>query len=122
VSTGIGKAGSLSLFLPVFDLGAIVDYQVKKDTVVNNGVDTALVNKNYQVKLGQIFSPGVFFVYGAPINIPLSLGVGAQYGPGLGKIEGGNALVSNPQWRWCIFLSVDLPFFNLYNRTKKYKQ
>jgi hypothetical protein len=49
-----------------------------------------------------------------PYNLPLSLGVGAQYGPGLSKIEAGdNTVVTNPSWRWNIFLAVDIPFFTL---------
>jgi hypothetical protein len=122
-SYGLKKGGSISLFGSLLDIGAIVDFQLKKDSVAtSSGSDSAVLNKDYKVKLGQIFSPGAYVVYGLPLNIPLSIGFGGQYGPGLGKIEtNGNTIVNNPQWRWNIFLAVDIPFFNLVNSPKKYK-
>jgi hypothetical protein len=115
-----GKYGSLSLFLEAFDLGAIVDYQLKTDTVANgSGTPTTAVSKSYSVQLGQILSPGVYVEYGAPANLPLALGFGGQYGPGLSKINAtGQATVSNPSWRWNFTLTVDLPLFNIWNITK----
>jgi len=113
--------GSLSLFAELFDLGAIVDYQLKADsTVGSNGANTAVVSKNYSIKLGQIVSPGVYAVYGAGGNLPLAFGFGGQYGPGLSKIDAGTKTVlNNPGWRWNFFLTVDLPFFNLVNTSKE---
>ncbi len=114
------KKGSLSLFGALFDVGAIVDYKLKKDSVVStSGTSTSVVTKDYSVELGQIFSPGLYAVYGFPWNLPLSLGFGAQYGPGLSKIESGdNVVLNNPSWRWNFFLAVDLPLFNLVNKSK----
>jgi hypothetical protein len=108
------KGGSLSLFIPLFDIGAAVDYQLTKDSNV--------ISKNYSIKLGQIVSPGVYAVYGFFSNLPLSLGFGAQYGPGLSKINSdGNTVITNPSWRWNFFLAVDLPFFNVVNKPKSAK-
>ncbi len=115
------RAGSLSVFASLFDLGAIVDYKLKKDSIPNSsGTGTeVVVDKDYEVKFGQIFSPGGYLVYGFFGNLPLSLGVGAQYGPGLSKIEAGNnAVLTNPSWRWNVFLAVDMPFFTLKNKVK----
>jgi hypothetical protein len=115
------SGGSLSLFGSLIDLSAIVDYKLKKDSTVNaNGTaNTNAVSKDYKIKLGQIFSPGVFVVYGFFSNLPLSLGVGGQYRPGLSKINVDNTTVlNNPSWRWSIFLAVDIPFFNLHNKMK----
>lgn len=115
------SGGSLSLFGSLIDLSAIVDYKLKKDSTVNaNGTaNTNAVSKDYKIKLGQIFSPGVFVVYGFFGNLPLSLGVGGQYGPGLSKINVDNTTVlNNPSWRWSVFLAVDIPFFNLHNKMK----
>lgn len=127
VSYGLNKGpgkniGSVSLFASMFDLGAIVDYRLKKDSVVNgNGTETEKISKDYKIELGQIFSPGAYVVYGFFGNIPLSLGFGAQYGPGLSKIEtSGNTVINNPSWRWNAFLSVDIPFFTLGNKAKRY--
>lgn len=109
--------GALSLFVPFLDLGAIVDYKLKyKD----EGTSTeSIESKDYTIELGQIFSPGIYAVYGWGANIPLSIGFGGQYGPGLSKIDAdNNTEVSNPYWKWNAFLSVDIPLFNLANKAK----
>jgi hypothetical protein len=111
------RGGSLSAFVSLFDLGAIVDYKLKKDsTITDNGSKEQVVSKDYEIQLGQILSPGGYLVYGFPWNLPLSLGLGAQYGPGLSKIEAGNnTVLTNPSVRWNIFLAVDIPLFNIKN-------
>jgi hypothetical protein len=121
-SWGAKKWGSFSLFASLFDLGAIVDYQLRQDSVpTSNTSTTPVVKKDYSVKLGQIFSPGGYFVYGFGGNIPLSFGIGAQYGPGLGKVDvSGATVINGPTWRWNAFLAVDIPFFTLKNNPKKY--
>jgi hypothetical protein len=122
--TSWGNLGSLSLFASAFDLGAIIDYKLKQDpsvTTSTNAADASSKTKAYSVNLNQLFSPGVHIVYGFFSNLPLSLGVGAEYGPGLSTITTtGTSNVINPCWRFNIFLAVDLPFFNLINtpRTK----
>lgn len=123
LSTSLKKGGSLSLFGSLFDIGAIVDYQLKKDSVITtNGSTEEVLVKDYKIELGQILSPGGYLVYGFHGNIPLSIGWGGQYGPGLSKINEDNTTIfNNPQWRWNVFLSVDIPFFNLANKTKSYK-
>ena len=113
------KAGSLSLFGALFDLGAIVDYKLKKEPdVTSNDPNKTVISKDYKIELGQIFSPGIYLVYGSGLDLPLSLGVGGQYGPGLSKIDTGSPVLANPSWRWNIFLAVDLPFFTLANKSK----
>ncbi|HRI22525.1 MAG TPA: hypothetical protein PLA68_16300, partial [Panacibacter sp.] len=114
------KKGSLSIFTSLFDLGAIVDYNLKEEpNPTDTDPDATVIKKDYEVKLGQIFSPGVYVVYGFFNNIPLSLGFGSQYGPGLSKIDAANnAVVNNPSWRWNFFLAVDMPFFTLKNKVK----
>jgi hypothetical protein len=117
------KAGSFSLFGSLVDLGAIVDYQLKKDSVAtSSGGSEEVIRKDYKIRLGQLFSPGAYAIYGFGNNIPVSFGIGAQYGPGLGKIENsGNLIENNPQWKFNIFIAVDIPFFNLINTPKRYK-
>jgi hypothetical protein len=116
-----GKGGSLSLFTSLFDIGAIVDYKLRKEpnpTAPASG--DSVINKDYKIELGQIFSPGVYVVYGLGGNLPLSVGFGSQYGPGLSKIkDGSDPIAGNPRWRWNLFLAVDLPFFTIANRPKK---
>lgn len=122
-SVGMNKGGAVSLFASLFDIGAIVDYQLQKDTVITSATQTGTaIQKDYSIKLEQIISPGFYLVYGFPWNIPLALGAGAQYGPGLGKIDikSADLVQNNPSWRFNVFLAVDLPFFNLVNKTKGY--
>jgi hypothetical protein len=116
------QVGSVSIFGSLIDVGAIVDYDLKQEpTVPGDGTNaTNAVSKDYKIKLGQIFSPGVFLVYGFFDNIPLSLGFGTQYGPGLSKVttDDSTPVINNPSWRWSAFLSVDIPLFNLKNKIR----
>ena len=114
------EKGCFSLFISAFDLGAIVDYKLKKDsTVANDGSKEEVIAKDYHIQLGQILSPGAYIVYGFPWNLPLSLGFGAQYGPGLSEIDAGsNTVLTNPSVRWNAFLAVDIPLFNIKNHMK----
>lgn len=109
------KVGSLSIFASFLDLGAIVDYKLQKDSL--NPTSTT-ASKSYSIQLGQIFSPGLYAVYGFPWKLPLSIGIGNQYGPGLSKVTSDATTVDNPTWRWNVFLGVDLPFFTLSNKVK----
>ena len=116
-----GKGGSVSLFLSLLDVGAIVDYQLKSETITSpGGMDTTTIHKDYKVELGQIFSPGTYLVYGFPFRLPISFGIGGQFGPGLGQIDDNNdAVVNNPEWRWNAFLAVDIPLFNIVNVSRE---
>ncbi|TRX37305.1 hypothetical protein FNW52_04905 [Flavobacterium sp. ZT3R18] len=109
--------GSISLFAPLLDLGAIVDYKLEYE---NEGTpDETLESKDYTIELGQIFSPGAYIVYGIGANIPISIGIGGQYGPGLSRINDDKSTqVNNPYWKWNAFLSVDIPLFNFVNYPK----
>lgn len=95
-----GKCGALSVFVPVIDVGAIVNYQLNSDS-------TEVDQKIY---LANIFSPGGYLVYGMAWNLPISVGFGGQYGPGLVKM---GEDIWSPSWRWNFFLAVDIPIFNL---------
>jgi hypothetical protein len=128
-SHGFNKGGSISAFVSLIDIGAIVDYEIKQDTtftrsISNSAIDTtmiATVNKknDYKVELGQIFSPGLFLVYGAPWDIPLSLMIGCQYGPGLISISDENTSFVKPSLKWVASITVDIPWFTLSNTDKK---
>lgn len=110
LSTGFGKGGSLSLTGVLIDVGAIVDYQLSNDSTYINS----------KITFGNLFSPGGYIVYGMAWGLPISIGVGAQYGPGLSSIDSGNnTVVNSPNWRFGAFISVDIPFFNIYNKPKR---
>ena len=117
----LGQGGSFSVFATLLDIGAIADYDLKREPSATQQ-NTETVKKDYKVKLGQIFSPGGYIVYGVGGNIPLAVGFGAQYGPGLSKVDDvSGAQVINPSWRASIFLAVDIPLFTLKNSIKENK-
>lgn len=128
-SNGWNNRGSLGLFISLIDLGAIVDYEYNTDTsfstsVSSSSLDTTTVatvnSKNdYKVELGQIFSPGFYITYGFPIDIPIALSFGAQYGPGLIKINSNDTKLTDPDWKFVLTLTVDIPWFTIYNIEKK---
>ena len=99
------KGGSFSLFIPVIDVGAIVDYQL-----------TATNQIEQKIYLSNIWTIGAYIVYGFGANLPLALGFGAQYGPGLVKV--GND-INQLSWRVNAFLTFDIPIINLYHGVKK---
>ena len=103
-SKGFGNYGNLSLFIPVLDLGAIVDYKLSNDsteTVTN-------------LDINNVFSPGVYLVYGLP-KIPVSLGGGFQFSPQLGKINLNGSVIEPRKLRWNVFLALDLPLLRIFN-------
>jgi hypothetical protein len=99
------KGGSFSLFVPVIDVGAIVDYQL-----------TATNQIEQKIYLSNIWTIGSYIVYGFGANLPLALGFGAQYGPGLVKV--GND-INQLSWRVNTFVTFDIPIINLYHGVKK---
>lgn len=117
-SYGLKKAGSISLFGSILDIGAIVDYKLTSDSISGSGQTG--IKKEYTINLGQIVAPGGYIVWGLPWNLPLSLGFGTQYGPGLSSIDiSGQTVINNPTWRWSVFLCVDIPFVNIINKPKR---
>ena len=102
------KQGSFSIFIPFIDIGAFASFRLQDST-------TADLPK---VTLQNIFSPGVGVVYGIP-KVPLSIGYMWQYGPALREISATKATVSeNINNRNVLFLAVDIPLINFYNKTK----
>ncbi|PWL31375.1 MAG: hypothetical protein DCO96_04040 [Fluviicola sp. XM-24bin1] len=109
VATGFGRGGSLALNVSPLDVGAIVDYRLSENQMEIESVIT----------LGNIFSPGFHLVYGGPFQVPLSIGGGVQYGPGLTNVSAEGIEVNNaPGWSINAFLAVDMPLFNFYNRQR----
>jgi hypothetical protein len=59
-------------------------------------------------------------VYGLPFNIPIAIGFGGKFGPGLTGISTeGLSIENKPNWHLNAFLAVDMPLLNLYNRSRK---
>jgi hypothetical protein len=107
---GFNRGGSVSINASIIDLGAIVDYRLSNDS-------SEIVS---QITLGNIVSPGIHLVYGLPFNIPIAIGFGGKFGPGLTGISTEGLSISNkPNWHLNAFLAVDMPLLNLYNRSRK---
>lgn len=128
---GLRKAGSIGVMASLFDLGAVVDYEIRRDTTTtmttstDENMQTIMVESetiqtetDYKVELGQIFSPGLYVLYGFAFNMPLTLGAGFQYGPGLTEINDANAVIGKPDWRLNLFLAFDIPIFTIINNSK----
>lgn len=107
-STGFRKGGSLSLYTPLLDVGAIAALRFDDD----NTEDLP------DLDLRNIIAPGAYAVYGFGGDIPMAFGLGAQLGPNLRAINvnDNSAEIFDKGWRWGIFLAVDIPIFNLYVR------
>ncbi len=131
-SYGIGRnkgGGSLSVFISLIDLGAIVDFRLQNqvgDSVMISAMDSVhrsvSVDKLPEITLENIFAPGAYLVYGIP-SIPISVGAGIQQGPNLRRIdisENGEVFstVKASAWRWNFFIAVDIPIVTLFNRPK----
>lgn len=100
--------GGYSINLQLLDLGALVNYYLIKG-------DTATVPNDFNIKLSNIFSPGISVNYNIK-KTPLSLAFGTQYIPTLYKYEqinGVNQLTPTNAWRWQLSLLVDIPMYNL---------
>lgn len=111
----LNKGGSVSVFASILDVGALAQFRLSNDST----------EIKEEISLSNIFSPGGYLVYGFGGNLPLSFGFGGQYGPGLYKIdideetEVGIPGITNPGWRWNVFLAVDLPIINIYRGKRR---
>ena len=110
---GKKTSSAISVFFTLFDVGAIAGYRLNDDSTV----------LEQKITLDNIFTPGAFLVYGLPWNLPISIGVGGQYGSKLYKVEPSGTLSISDQsrWRWSAFIGVDIPLVNFAtaNRRKK---
>jgi hypothetical protein len=111
-STGLLKkngntCGSLSLFIPLIDVGAVAAFRVNNDSVA------ALPD----FKLQNIIAPGAYVIWGIGRS-PLSLSAGYQIGPALRSVDV-DAVNVSPEMlgRLSVSLTVDIPLFNLYTKS-----
>ncbi len=104
---GLGDGGSLSFYTQVVDVGAIFAYRFSNQT-----------EQIPELKFQNIVAPGFYGIYGFPNNIPVSVGIGAQLGPNLRKIdeELGLDVQTTNAWRFGFILSVDIPITHFYTR------
>ena len=97
---------SMSLFVPILDVGGITSFRLKED---------GRTGELPELSFGNLISPGGYLMFNLPKS-PFSIGLGAQYGPQVRKITVNEAEVSSSAWRVGITTSIDVPIFNLFNR------
>ena len=103
LSKGFKDFGNLSLFVPLLDLGAIIDFKLSSDS-------TETVTK---LEMDNIISPGLYLTYGFP-KIPVSVGGGFQFSPHLSKITLNGNVIEPRKLRWNLFLAFDLPLLRIF--------
>ena len=114
IGTKGSVVGAISIFASVIDLGAIASFKLSTPDSVSS---QALPNFTWQ----NLLAPGAYVVFGRLFNSPLALGVGIQKGPQLRSIsytqtDGTTIDLSQKEaFRFGAFLTVDIPFFNLFS-------
>jgi hypothetical protein len=104
---GLHDAGSISFYTQVIDVGAIFAYRFSNQT-----------ERIPDLKFENIIAPGFYTIYGFGNNVPVSLGVGAQLGPNLRKIDpaAGLNIDETKAWRFGFILAVDIPITHFYTK------
>lgn len=97
-------------FVSLIDVGGIFAFRLK------DGASTLP-----ELSWSNLIAPGLHYVHGFR-NSPLSLAIGAQYGPGLRKIEIESAVTDVSAWRAGVSLTADIPLFNLSTKLYKIKK
>lgn len=105
--------GSISAFVSVIDVGALVGFRFMQDS--------GLVSDKIKVKLANIFAPGVNLIYGFP-RAPLSIGIGAQWIPSLQRNAESNEffVLTQSGIRYQLHFAVDIPVFSLRTSRRSY--
>lgn len=100
--------GSLSLFVSLIDLGAIVRYRFEKEEKETTEEEKGISGVTWK----DIFSPGAFLIWG-PKNLPLSFGFGLQVSPQIKKVyDDGTIDRTLSRIRWGIMIAVDIPLIH----------
>ena len=98
--------GSLGIYGTLVDVGAIAAYRLDD----SNTADLP------EVQLQNILAPGAYVVWGIGKS-PLAIGFGVQSGPALRSVtDSQNAVIEGNTFRQGVFLSVDIPLFNIWNK------
>ena len=102
------EGGSSTLFVSLIDIGAVTNYRFGNSET----------EKLPEIKLENIFAPGVYYVYGFP-KAPISLGLGGQLGPQLRTVTNDLLTLDNKlSFSFKFFIAVDIPLLNFYTRSR----
>lgn len=106
--------GSISLFVPVIDLGALVGFRLNDKADENNNY-RKIVSDNIKIRLSNIFAPGAGLTIGLP-DVPISVMGYWQWIPTLQRDNTTNNLqfYDKTGYRAGASILVDLPIFNLF--------
>lgn len=103
---GIGTVG---LFVPIIDIGALVSFRWDDST-------TTLLP---QFNARNLLAPGAYLTIGRIANTPITVSLGGQYGPQLRSINATNADISQDAWRVGMTISCDIPLFYVYRKPRR---
>lgn len=107
---GDWRGSSNTIFISALDLGAVTSYRLTHDST------QALPDISFK----NLIAPAAYYVYGFK-KLPLSAGLGVQYGPELRSIKDNSPTILPSAWSIRLFLAIDIPFFNFYSRTEERK-
>jgi hypothetical protein len=103
---------SSTWFISLIDIGAIAAYRFQNDK------DKPQAEQIPNIQLKDIVSPGLFWSVGIP-KTPISVNLGAQFGPNLRKVnDTTNDFSEKAYVRYSMSICVDIPLLNLYSKTK----
>ena len=105
-NAGLGKNGSVGMYVPLIDIGAITAFRFGDSTTKDLP----------ELNLQNILAPGAYAIYSWGNDIPVMVGLGAQLGPNLRDVTVGQNTIESSGWRFGLLLSVDIPIFNLFVR------
>jgi|GEM_PF-1552570 len=107
-----GKGRSYGLFMPIIDIGALTRMYLGSDS-------TEIENANTLPEFSflSVFSPGLYWHWGFK-KTPLSLHVGAQYGPGLREVTSTGETQIYESVRFGIGCVLDIPLLNLHTKPR----
>jgi hypothetical protein len=99
---------SLSFYLSLIDIGAVVGYRFV--------TDTGQISQKFEINLSNILAPGGNVIIGIP-NMPLAIGGGMQWIPSLQRDPKSNEFynIDHSGLRWQVFVTVDLPLLNFHS-------
>ena len=101
---------SLSLFVSVLDLGALVQFRISDGS-------SPLSNK---VEFRDFFSPGLFLVYNIG-SCPFSIYLGGNYSPILNRVTIDDQIREASHFRISAGLVVDIPIANIFTNYENHK-